>query len=37
MGVFQDKTSMDRILFAVFTHENQNQGVPPLFSMTQNF
>jgi len=37
MGVFQDKTSMDRILFAVFTHENQNQGVPPLFSLTQNF
>jgi len=37
MGVFQDKTSMDRILFAVFTHENHNQGVPPLFSLTQNF
>jgi transposase-like protein len=35
MGVFQDKTSMDRILFAVFTHENQNQGVPTLFSLTQ--
>jgi len=32
MGVFQDKTSMDRILFAVFTHENQ--GVPTLFSLT---
>ena len=28
MGVFQDRTSMDRILFAVFTHENSNQGVP---------
>lgn len=26
MGVFQDRTSMDRILFAVFTHENANQG-----------
>ena len=37
MGVFQDKTSMDRILFAVFTHENQNQGVPTLFSLTQTF
>jgi transposase-like protein len=36
MGVFQDRTSMDRILFAVFTHENQNQGVPTLFSLTQN-
>ncbi len=36
MGVFQDRTSMDRILFAVFTHENANQGVPALFSLTQN-
>ena len=37
MGVFQDRTSMDRILFAVFTHENQTQGVPTLFSLTQTF
>jgi transposase-like protein len=37
MGVFQDKTSMDRILFAVFTHENANQGVPTLFALTQTF
>jgi transposase-like protein len=37
MGVFQDKTSMDRILFAVFTHENHSQGVPTLFSLTQSF
>ena len=37
MGVFQDRTSMDRILFAVFTHENQRQGVPTLFSLTQTF
>jgi transposase-like protein len=37
MGVFQDKTSMDRILFAVFTHENHSQGVPTLFSLTQTF
>ncbi len=36
MGVFQDRTSMDRILFAVFTHENSTQGVPALFSLTQN-
>ncbi|MDH3472545.1 MAG: IS256 family transposase [Rhodospirillales bacterium] len=36
MGVFQDRTSMDRILFAVFTHENSTQGVPTLFSLTQN-
>ena len=37
MGVFHDRTSMDRILFAVFTHENANQGVPTLFSLTQTF
>ncbi len=36
MGTFQDRTSMDRILFAVFTHENQSQGVPTLFSLTHN-
>ena len=28
MGVFQDRTSMDRILFAVFTHENKTQRIP---------
>ena len=27
MGTFQDRTSMDRILFAVFIHENKAQGV----------
>ncbi len=37
MGVFQDRTSMDRILFAVFTHEYSTQGVPTLFSLTQNY
>ena len=37
MGVFQDRTSMERILFAVFTHENRSQGVPTLFSLTQAF
>jgi transposase-like protein len=36
MGVFQDRTSMDRILFAVFTHENRNQGVSTPFPLTQN-
>jgi len=36
MGVFQDRTSMDRILFAVFTHENHNQGVSTPFLLTQN-
>jgi transposase-like protein len=29
MGTFQDRTSMDRILFAVFMHENRNQASPP--------
>jgi transposase-like protein len=36
MGTFQDRTSMDRILFAVFTHENKSQGVSSPFPMTQN-
>ena len=36
MGVFQDRTSMDRILFAVFTHENKMQGIPTLLGLTQN-
>ena len=37
MGVFSDKTSMDRILFAVFAHENRNQGVSTPFLLTQTF
>ena len=36
MGTFQNKTSMDRILFAVFSHENQSQGVSTPFLLTQN-
>jgi putative transposase len=36
MGTFQDKTSMDRILFAVFTNENKSQGVSTPFLLTQN-
>ena len=36
MGVFADKTSMEHILFAVFTHENRNQGVSTPFLLTQN-
>jgi putative transposase len=36
MGTFQDITSMDRILFAVFTHENKSQGVSTLFLLIQN-
>ena len=37
MGVFQDRTSMDRILFAVFAHENKSQGLPTPFPLTQTF
>src|ERR1700731_920368 len=36
MGTFQDITSMDRILFAVFTHETKSQGVSTPFLLTQN-
>ena len=36
MGVFSDRTSMERILFAVFSFENQQQGVAPLFLVTHN-
>jgi putative transposase len=37
MGVFSDRTSMERILFAVFNHENQNQGVSTPLPLTQTF
>jgi putative transposase len=37
MGTFQDRTSMDRILFAVFIHENRNQGLATPFALTQSF
>lgn len=36
MGVFSDRTSMDRILFAVFTHENTTQGTATPFPLTHN-
>lgn len=36
MGTFQDRTSMDRILFAVFTHENKMQGISAPFLLTHN-
>jgi len=32
-GVFQDRTSMDRNLFAVFAHENKMQGIPTLLAL----
>lgn len=36
MGVFCDRTSMDRILYAVFMYENTKEGACPVFGMTQN-
>ena len=36
MGTFQDRTSMDRILFAVFSYENKSQGASTPFSLTHN-
>ncbi len=35
MGVFSDHTSIDRIMFAVFTHENSKEGTHTPFLMTQ--
>jgi putative transposase len=37
MGTFQDNTSMDRILFALFLNENRNQGLATPFALTQTF
>ena len=34
MGTFQDKTSMDRILFAIFIHQNKAQRAATPFSLT---
>jgi putative transposase len=36
MGVFSDTTSIERILYAVFTYENKQQGILPLFALTQS-
>lgn len=36
MGVFSDRTSMERILCAVFSYENKQQGISTPFLMTQN-
>lgn len=35
MGVFSDRTSMERILYAVFTYENVRQGSCTPFALTQ--
>jgi transposase-like protein len=37
MGVFTNRNSMERVLFAVFSHENSKQGTrTPLLLLTQN-
>jgi len=37
MGVFSDRTSMERILYAVFSYENLRQGLgTPFLLLTQN-
>ena len=36
IGTFQDRTSMDRILFAGCMHENRNQGLATPFALTPN-
>lgn len=37
MGTFSDRTSMERILYSVFTHENLKQGTAtPFLLLTQN-
>jgi hypothetical protein len=38
MGVFSDRTSMERILYAIFAHENfkSKAGGPFLLTLTQN-
>lgn len=36
MGTFSDHMSIDRILFAVFMHENYQEGVVTPFLLTQN-
>jgi transposase-like protein len=35
MGVFSNRTSIERILYAVFMYENIHQGVYPVFVLTQ--
>ena len=36
MNPFQDRTSMEPILFAVFLNENRNQGLATPFALTHN-
>jgi transposase-like protein len=36
MGVFSDRTSIERIMYALFAYENQRQKAGTLFLLTQN-
>jgi hypothetical protein len=36
MGVFSDRTSMERILFAIFNYENMKAGISTPLLLTQN-
>jgi len=36
MGVFSDRTSMERILFAIFNYENMKEGISTPLLLTQN-
>jgi transposase-like protein len=36
MGVFTDRNSVERILYAVFSYENKQQGIATPFLVTQN-
>jgi len=36
MGVFGDRTSVERILYAVLNYENHKQGTAPVLLLTQN-
>jgi len=34
MGAFSNKTSVDRILYAIFTYENKTEEAHPIFALT---
>ncbi len=35
MGAFSNRTSVERILYAVFLHENKTEEIYPVFLLTQ--
>ena len=36
MGTFRDRTSMERVLFAIFSHQNRNDRTAAPFTVTHN-